>query len=1124
VAFPTDPLAVKVELQLAGTWTDITSDVLLRDRIQIDRGRADESARPDPGKCRLTVNNGSGKYSPRVATGPYYGLIGRNTPIRVSVPGTAGHLDITGDGGRATTPDTAVLDITGDIDIRAEVTLDDWFSSDIVVLAAKFDSTTNNRSWILTTSNTGLILQWSPDGITGANAGSDPIPVIPPSGRLAVRAVLDVNNGLGGWTATFYTAASIAGPWTQLGNPTVTTSGATSIFASAAVLGVGDAATLTNNLPPMPGQVHAFELRNGIAGAVVANPAFTAQADGAASFTDGAGRTWTVAGAASISTRAVRFRGEVSAWPTRWDVSGRDVYGPLEAAGPKRRMSQGKSPIGSTLRVQFSGETSNPVLAYWPCEDAEGATSIGAAISGVQSMTITGAPRLAAFDAFPCSDPIPVLGTTGVLTGQVPAHTAPTATMVRFLMALPAAGATAGTTMCQISCSGTVHTVELYYDATAGGGIAVRARNTAGSIVADTGLGTSPAGLNGALAFVSIEMVQNGGNVDIRAYVIRVGDTLLAGTALISPAGTYGTVGTVGLGGASADTAIGHVAVQTATAAPTDTFEFIAPLDAYNGETTGARLLRLADTAGVPISVTGEVAAWALLGRQKSATVLDLLGEAADADMGILGESRTTGGLHYRDRASLYNQTAALALNYASNGEVAPPLEPTPDDQNIRNDREVKRADGSSTRAVLAEGTLSVQDPPNGVGRYNDTVTLSLYADGQLADIAGWRLRLGTWDEDRYPHLSVDLAAAPHLITAALALDCGDRITISNPPAWLPPDLISQIAQGYTERLGSYDWDLTFNTTPAGPWQVAVLDDATLGRLDTDGSTLVAAVTSSATTLTVQTTGADSPRWTTDPTDVPFDLRIAGETVTATAVNHAIRDAFGRTVSNGWGTADSGQTWATSGGAAADYSVASGVGRHSHTSVAVARHTVAASPSANVDLYATVATAALATGASHNASLLARYSSASDLYQCRLEFTTTQACNLTLRKTVAGADSQLATLTVPGLTHAAGTRFALRFQVFGSTLRAKAWLASGTEPKDWQITATDTAQTAAGSIGCRSVLSTGNTNALPLVIDFDDVRLLNPQAVTVTRAVNGVSKAQAAGADVRLATPMILAL
>lgn len=1121
MAFPATPLSVTVALQLAGVWTDITHDVYARDLINITRGRADEASQPDPGRCRLTLNNRAGKYSPRNPTSPYYGLIGRNTPIRVSVPGPSSYLEILADGDKATTPDAAALDIVGDIDVRIDVTVDDWFTESQVVLAAKYDNTTSNRSWLLFLARGALSLQWSANGTTTLLASSDANPVIPASGRLAVRAVLDVNNGAGGNTVTFYTSTSVGGAWTQLGSA-VTQAGTTSIFASAAVLGVADAATLSSNLPAFAGRVHAFQLRNGIAGTVVANPDFTVQADGATTFVDSAGLTWTVGGAATISTRSVRFRGEVSSWPSRWDVSGSDVYVPIEAAGILRRAGQGTSPIGSTLRVALSGVTINPVIAYWPCEDSSGATSIAAGISGVLPMVIGGAPQISSFNSFVCSDALPVLGTTGTLTGTVPAYTA-TASMVRFLMALPSGGATNGQVLCSISLTGTIRTVELYYDSSSGGRVALRARNGVGSIISDTGTGTGASGLNGALLYMSIEMTQVGSNVELDAYSLRITDNTLTGATLTPASQTIGSVTTVTMSGAGADTAIGHVSVQTSTAVPTDTFSLIYPLSGYAGEFAGDRIRRLAQTASFSASATGDPYSWATLGVQQSAKILDLLDEAANADMGILVEHRSNGGLLFRGRTLLNNQAVALTLNYA-NGDLAPPLEPMPDDQITRNNVVVQRKGGSSYRSTLKSGALSILAPPNGVGQYDDAVTLNVATDDQLPQIAGWRLHLGTWDEERYPHIAITLAGTPSLINTVLGVDIGDRIAVTNPPAWLPPGDISQIVQGYTETLGSFTWDIQFNCTPARAWDVAVLDDATLGRLDTDGSTLAAAALSGDTSFTVQTTSMDAPRWTTAAGDVPFNMTVGGEVCTATAVNHARRDAFGRTASSSWGTADSGQAWTTGGGTASDFSVSSGTGRHTLTTVNASRRCTMTAPSADLEMYATVSTSALATGASQIASLMARYVDSSNYFYVRLEFTTTQTCILSVRKFVAGADTQLAALTVPGLVHAASTRYAIRWQVYGTTLRAKAWLASAAEPSNtWHVTATDSTFTAAGQIGCRSILTTGNTNVSP-VVDFDDFQVPNPQVITVTRSVNGIVKAQSVGADVRLTTPMILAL
>src|SRR5690606_35220204 len=117
----------KVELNLGGTWTDVTSYVRYSDRISITRGQRNESSSSlDTSTCSLTLSNSDGRFSPRNPTSPYYGLIGRNTPLRVSLPGDgstslrvwAGDPD---DSSHATAPDAAGLGITGDIDIRVEV-------------------------------------------------------------------------------------------------------------------------------------------------------------------------------------------------------------------------------------------------------------------------------------------------------------------------------------------------------------------------------------------------------------------------------------------------------------------------------------------------------------------------------------------------------------------------------------------------------------------------------------------------------------------------------------------------------------------------------------------------------------------------------------------------------------------------------------------------------------------------------------------------------------------------------------------------------------------------------------------------------------------------------------------
>jgi len=125
---------------------------------------------------------------------------------------------------------------------------------------------------------------------------------------------------------------------------------------------------------------------------------------------------------------------------------------------------------------------------------------------------------------------------------------------------------------------------------------------------------------------------------------------------------------------------------------------------------------------------------------------------------------------------------------------------------------------------------------------------------------------------------------------------------------------------------------------------------------------------------------------------------------------------------------------------------------------------------------------------------------------------------------VAGTQTDLTTVTVPG-THAANTMFALRFQMQGAVLRARSWaVATEAEPGVWYATATDTSLSDPGSVGVRSVLSSLNTNTLPVSIAYDNLRLVNVQTFTVTRSVNTVVKAHSAGEDLRLAHPTYLAL
>ncbi|RZQ59841.1 hypothetical protein [Amycolatopsis suaedae] len=1132
MAFPDEPLDINVELFYDGVWNDITTHCLSRNDITVSRGRRDEASKADPGKCTLVIDNTDGRYSPRNPMSPLYGKIGRNTPLRVRVGAPDPALSLPGapEISGCFTPDVTELGITGDIDIRIDIGPRTWRPYLNQVLVSKFWHDSNNRSWILQLRANGqLDFAWSSDGTltsSGFRNAFSTASIPANSDRLAVRVTLDVDNGSGGRTTTFYTAPTIAGPWTQLGSPVIGAS-TTSIFDSVAAVEIGAAAgegVAFAGTEVFHGRVHAFELRNGIDGAVVANPVFTSRVAGEQefTFTDGAGRVWSVHGDAAITDRSVRFAGEVSSWPSRWDPTGADVWVPVTASGVLRRLGHGASPLRSAMfRGMTNPQQQPPALAYWPCEDGADARQAASAVGGtpmrILGGSLAGPLQMASYSGFVSSAPLPVMRGESLL-GYISGGTDTGELRAFSLLHVPDNGVPTQVQLLNVWTTGT--TGEWMIEAATDGSLILRVRDQSGIQLFQSGnLGFN---VNGRDLLFGLWLRQVGADVEWQVFTFEVGDILggfaLGGTLAGRTFGRALRVA-IGWGGNLGETAMGHVAVQDHNTEDIGEVLFRA-LSGWQFETAGTRVDRLTTEETVPCVIEGDPAATEPMGQQGIATVLDLVGECAAADLGVFGERRDFPALWYRTRHTLYNQRPALELDYAAR-QVAPPFEPEDDDQATVNDITVRRKGGSSARAVDETGPLSVLPPPDGVGRYDDTADVNVANDAQLTHQAAWRLHLGTVDEARYPQLRINLARSPELIPAVTALDVGDRITVANTPDWLPPDTVDLIAQGYTERLNSHVWSLTFNCTPGSPWNVGVVGDTQLGRADTAGSQIATAVTSGATTVPVTTT--EGPQWTTDPAEMPFDIRAGGEVMTVTAVANGASDTFTRTVANGWGTATTGEPWATSGGSASDFSVSGTQGLVSQGTVNVGRLTVLPVNQSDVDFAATVATDKLATGAPQLVGLLARHLDSDNYLFVRPALETNQTVTLYIIKRVAGSETVLTAVVVPGLTHGAGTRFGLRMQVIGTTIRGKIWLASTPEPAAWTLETSDTELTAVGAIGTYHRLVTGTSNA-PVVASWDDLVVRNPQLFTVTRAVNGITKSHAAGTDVRLAQPAIIAL
>lgn len=892
----------KIELNLSGTWTDITSYVRYEDGISIQRGQQNEgSSTLDASTCSLTLDNRDGRFSPRKPTGAYYGQIGRNTPIRVSLPYGSTYLLVRpSQAARATCPDASALGITGDIDLRIDVDADQWETGD---LAGKYVTTSNQRSWWLGVDTGRPQLVWSPDG-TFTNrkiaTATDRLPVA--RGRLAVRATLDVNNGAGGYTATFYTADTISGTWTQLGDA-VTVSGTTSIFDSTAGIEIGDVSGISinsSNSTAIPGRYLAFQLRSGIAGTVVANPDFSTQSAGDTSFADTASspNTWTVASPAALDDRLYRFWGEVSEWPPKRDISGTDATVSIQASGISRRLKQGNATLRSSMFREFANPARTSIVAYWPMEDSAEATQIAASDSTVAPARIIGSPKLADYSDWTATDPVPTMS-TGRIVGAVPSYAATGAISVRMFVFMPSGGVSAETSLLHLQTSGTVTAWEVRLNAA--GNLITKAWDNTGAPV-DDGAGNLDSEITfdlDSLGFciLDLELSQNGSDIDWATKILDFTNTDTINTT-IPGTSTSGTVTSETLGAARAvtvgrdqgltDVVVGHLTVATSLTAYAATSQAIA---AHNGENPLNRMIRLCSEEEIDFTwiTRGQSDNPVTLGDQLDKGLVDLLQEAADADGGILYEPRDFLGFTYRTRLSQYNQQPTITLSCADH-QLSDALVAVDDDQRTVNDITVKRVAGSQYRLQQTTGALTVDDPPDGVGRYDTSVDLSLERDDQLQDQAGWRLHLGTVDEARFPSISVNLAHSAFdaaLTAQALAVDVGDRLVVTDPSDDLPPDDISQIVLGYSEKLDQFQHVITYVCAPESPYRVGVAADGSgtdfqFSRVDTGGSTLASSATSTATSLSVATTDA---LWTTDTGDLPFDVMVAGERVTVTAIS-----------------------------------------------------------------------------------------------------------------------------------------------------------------------------------------------------------------------------------------------
>jgi len=572
----------------------------------------------------------------------------------------------------------------------------------------------------------------------------------------------------------------------------------------------------------------------------------------------------------------VAFRGELTSLEPAWDLDHSSRTVQVEAGSVLRRLAARDTPEVSSMRRGYLFETSNVPIEYWPCEDGSDSVAFTSAYPNRKPLQRFGDVKPAQSQVFPASQPLPEIGTTGALYAAVGSYVFTGQFQLRFLLSVPAIGAADDTLLATLVTSGTLQWA-LYYKT--GGGLRITAlRNSDGVSVLDSTAGFA---LNGRPCMVSLEFTVSGTSINWKVGTLDA----------VTGAGgfTNGTLATQVMGYmlnltmVPGTMAVGHVTMQTAV---TSLFDLVDQLKAYAGERAGTRFTRLCTSRGVGSSLVGSAATTAFMGPQLPKTLLELLTECATADGGELYDARDASAIVYRTAASMESQTAKLTLSYSGH-EVAAPLQPVDDDRAIINDVTAKRQGGGDFRVTLDSGPMSTAAPPDGVGRYDKSITVNVATDEQLQHAAGWLLHVGTVDESRYPSVPVNLSSPDVAsVAAVLAVSIGDRVVITGMQAALVFDDLSQLVRGYTLQLATaYRHSAVFNAVPESPWHVPILDDADYGRLDSDTSSLNASITSSAGTLAVKT--PTGPLWTTASGDRPFDILVGGERMRVTNVTGA---------------------------------------------------------------------------------------------------------------------------------------------------------------------------------------------------------------------------------------------
>lgn len=572
---------------------------------------------------------------------------------------------------------------------------------------------------------------------------------------------------------------------------------------------------------------------------------------------------------------SLRFEGYATSWTPEWDVDGDFAVTQLIASGVHRRVRQGESPKKSPIRRFFDTGDTRPV-AYWSLEDNSGATQAASAIPGGAAMTASGGGVADAGVQFGAAQgrvqpsytgyEVPRIGTRsfvslaegGSLSASLPVGNTNTYSM-HFI----------GTSVATTGSPGAIHVLARWlvssgsfvrYDVrSVDGAIELLAYNSAGASTTLCDSGGFP--LVDEWEYI-ITLSQSGANVNTSIAISQtLSDLVVSFTDSDSRAGTMGiptyvslnpdqaTADRTAVPGAeniTTDIKFAHLAVwygaplslmATVTAPLTGTL--CSAWNGFVGEAPSDRMVRLGAEENIQMDIVGSCDM--AMSIQSDASFFDLVLECVGVDQGLLFDGLGP-GYTYIARTELYGQAVQMTLDSTGGptaGDIMGPTKPQNDDQSRVNVYEASNPDGAQgVRFEKSSGTLGIDK----VGIYDSSGAHHTYDDGNLYQIAAWKVGQGIVSGLRFPRLEFELSKPNSSLKARdwLSVRPFSRIRTLGLARGQADTNVDSVVRGWMESTNSKTWRIVNNVSPYGSFDIVSLanptgsNDDTVGWLDPD--------------------------------------------------------------------------------------------------------------------------------------------------------------------------------------------------------------------------------------------------------------------------------------------------